>query len=358
MPKTDARTAAARAKKEGPDRLYYIYGTDIVRVQALTKALIRAAVGESEDFGLTRFEGRKLDISLLEDTIQQMPMMTEYNCVLINDYNCEKPFEDMRGKNADDVTKSLLAVLKDIPPQTVVIINVTGFEIKYRKGAISDKNKKLADFAAKNGTVCELAVMMPSDLAKDIAAKVSSRGGLISLDCARELAEMCLSDTVMIDNEIDKLCSYSSGKEITSDTLKLLVHQQSDVTVYKLANAVAALNRDGAYEAIDELNIDNNNRGEVFYAVVSSFLDLYRAAAARSVGRQPADVMHDFGYKWEFKVTNAFRDSSRIGVKRLRRCISILRDTAAAMNSSAGDPRTLMEEAVTRMFMTGNGRKR
>ena len=170
-----------------------------------------------------------------------MPMMTEYNCVLINDYNCEKPFEDMRGKNADDVTKSLLAVLKDIPPQTVVIINVTGFEIKHRKGVISDKNKKLADFAAKNGTVCELAVMMPSDLAKDIAAKVSSRG-------------------VMIDNEIDKLCSYSSGKEITSDTLKLLVHQQSDVTVYKLANAVAALNRDAAYEAIDELNIDNNNR--------------------------------------------------------------------------------------------------
>jgi len=358
MPKTDARTAASRAQKEGPDRLYYIYGTDVVRVQALTKKLIRTAVGDEEDFGLTRFDGRRLDMSELEDTIQQIPMMTPYNCVLINDYNCEKPYEDLRGRSPDDVTKSLLAVLKDIPPTTVVIFNVTGFEIKLKKGAIADKNKKLADFAEKNGTVCELGVSSPADLAKDIAAKVSARGGMISVDCALELAEMCQSDTVMIENEIGKLCAYADGREITRDMLLLLVHQQSDMTAFKLADAVVSMNRNAAFEALGEMIIDRNNKNEVFYAISSAFLDIYRAAAARTVGRQPADVARDFGYKWEFKVKNAFRSSTRISLPHLRRCMAILRDTGAAINSSVTDPRIVLEKAVTRMFMTDNNRRR
>ena len=133
MPKTDARTAASRAQKEGPDRLYYIYGTDVVRVQALTKKLIRTAVGDEEDFGLTRFDGRRLDMSELEDTIQQIPMMTPYNCVLINDYNCERPREPMVGYKAEDLNRKLLDAIKEIPPQTVVIFNVTGFEVAVKR---------------------------------------------------------------------------------------------------------------------------------------------------------------------------------------------------------------------------------
>lgn len=358
MPKIDARTAVSRAGKDGPDRLYYIYGTDVVKVQALTRKLIKTAIGDEEDFGLTRFDGRKLDMSVLEDTIQQIPMMTEYNCVLINDYNCEKPFEDMRGRTADDVNKSLLAVIKDIPPQTVVIFNVTGFEIKIKKGAIADKNKKLADFAEKNGTVCELSVPGPAELAKYITSKVSARGGMISVDCARELADMCLSDSVMIENEIDKLCAYAQGREITHDMLVLLVHQQSDITAYKLADAVVSMNRNAAFEALGEIVIDRNNRGEVFYAISNSFLDIYRAAAARASGRQPADVAHDFGYKWDFKVKNAFRSSTKISLPHLRRCMAILRDTAAAMNSSSAEPRIILEKAVATMLMADNNRRR
>ena len=358
MPKTDARTALARARKDGPDRLYYIYGTDVIRVQALTKKLIEAAVGDNEDFGLTRFEGRKLDMSVLEDTIQQMPMMTEYNCVLVNDYNCEKPYEELRGRTPDDVTKSLLAVIKEIPPHSVVIFNVTGFEIKLKKGAIADKNKKLADFADKHGTVCELNVPAPADMAKEIAAKVSARGGMISLDCARELSEMCLSDTLLIENEIDKLCAYAAGREITRDMLNLLVHQQSDINAFKLADAVVSMNRNAAFEALSEMNIDKNNRGEVFYAITSSFIDLYRAMAARASGKQIPDVMHDFGYKWEFKVKNAFRSSTRMSPSHLRKCIAILRDTALMLNSSPADPRVMLEKAVASMLMTENGRRK
>ncbi len=354
MPQTDAKTIAAQIKKGELKNIYYIYGADVPAVEKLTRRIIDAAVGDNAEFALNRFNGRKLDFSELYDTMQMMPMMSDYNCVLINDYNCEKPREDMRGYTADDLNKKLLDTLKDIPPQTVVIINVTGFEIKSKKGRISDKNKKLADFAAKYGICCELAPKTPQELAKDIAARVSARGGMISIDNARELAEMCLSDTLTINNEIDKLCAYAAGREITRDMLHLMVHEQSDMTSYKLADAVAAMNRKAAFEAIDEMNIDSKNRGEIMGAVTGTFIDLYRAACARQSGRGVGEVMSDFSYKWEFKVKNAFRDSQRMSVRRLRACLSILRDTAVRLNSAPVDPRTAIEEAVTKMLMTRN----
>jgi DNA polymerase-3 subunit delta len=292
--------------------------------------------------------------------IQMMPMMSDYNCILINDYNCEKPRENMAGLKAEDINKKLIDAIKDIPPHTVVIFNVTGFEIavktdyKAKRTFIKDKNKKLADFAEKNGILVECPVKTEGEFAKDIAASVSARGSLISLENARELAEMCQYDTLTVRNEIDKLCSYAGKNEITREILHNLVHKQSDATIFKLADAVAAMNKRLAYEALDELMQDKNNRSAVLASISASFIDMYRSACARKKGKQINDVKEDFSYLFDFKVKNAFRDSSRMSIKRLRKCISILRDTNILLNSSRSDEKTILEQCITKMLLTKN----
>lgn len=360
MSQTDSKTVKAQLKKGELKNLYYIFGKNIPEVEKLTKQIIRAAVGDNEEFALNRLDGRYLDTSELYDMIQMMPMMSEYNCILINDYNCEKPRENMAGLRAEDLNKKLLEALKDIPSQTIVIFNVTGFELSvktdYKTGrsTIKDKNKKLADLAEKTGVLVECPIKTENELAKDIAASVSARGALISLDRARELAEMCQSDTLTIRNEIDKLCSYVGSGEITSEIIENLVHRQSDANFFKLADAVASFNRRAAFEALDELMQDRDNRGAVLANITTSFIDMYRAACARKCGKQVSDVKADFAYVWEFKVKNAFRDSSRMSIRRLRECVEILRDTNITLNSSGGDEKTVLEQTVTKMLMTKN----
>ena len=129
MPQIDAKTLKAKLNKGELSNLYYIFGQNIPDVEKLTKDIIKAAIGDNEEFALKRLEGRYLDFSELYDMIQMMPMMSEYNCILINDYNCEKPRENMAGLKSEDINKKLIEAIKDIPPQTVVIFNVTGFEI-------------------------------------------------------------------------------------------------------------------------------------------------------------------------------------------------------------------------------------
>ena len=360
MPISDPKTIKAQLRKGELKNLYYIYGKNVPEVEKLTKQIIAAAVGDNEEFALNKLEGRYLDTSELYDMMQMMPMMSEYNCILINDYNCEKPRENMAGFKPEDLNKKLVDVLKNIPQYTVVIINVTGFEIsvktdfKINRNVIKDKNKKLFDLAAKIGEAVECPIKTVAELAKDIAASVSARGGLISLDNARELAEMCQSDTLTIKNEIDKLCVYAGKNEITSEIIHNLVHRHSDATFFKLADAVAVFNKRAAFDALDELMQDRDNRGKVLANITASFIDMYRASCARKCGKQMLDVKADFAYVWEFKVKNAFRDSSRMSIRRLRECIKILRDTNIFLNSGGGDEKIILEQTVTKMLMTKN----
>lgn len=360
MPYTDLKTVTAALKKGELSNIYYIYGQNVTDVEKLTKRIVRTALGDSEDIALTRLSGKELDFSELEDTVQMMPMMSERNCILINDYNCERPREDMRGHKPEDFNKKLIDAVKDIPPMTVVIFNVTGFEVKTkydkktRSNIIADKNKKLADLAAKNGIAVECGIKSPENMAKDIAASISARGSCISLGNARELAEMCQFDTLAIKNEIDKLCAYAGSDEINRDMIEKLVHRQSNVTVFKLADAVASMRRQEAYEALDELMADKDNRGSVLAVIAASFTDMYRAACARNAGKNADTVASDFGYIWKFKVENAFRDSSRMSVRRLRECIALIRDTAVRMNTSKTDEKTMLEQMITKMLIIKN----
>lgn len=353
MAQADVRTVTAQLKKGELSNIYYLYGQNVSGVEALTKAIIRRAVGENEEYALNRLNGKELNIPDFCDMLEMMPMMSEYNCILVNDYN----FEEQR----EDTNKRLLEAIKEIPPQTVVIFNVTGFEVKTKKvkgkSQIADKNKKIADLIAKNGIVCEQGIRTPDELAKEIAARVSARGGMISVANARELASMCLSDTLMITNEIDKLCAYADGREITREMLEELVPRQSDLTVYNLSNAVSSFNRKAAFEALDDLLArfpKSDDRRYLFSVVSGAFIDMYRAACARQSGHTVSDVMNDYGYKWEFMVKNAFRDSAKMSVRRLRECVGILRDTALELNSTSTDEKIVLEEAVTKMLMTRN----
>lgn len=330
--------------------LYYIYGQDVNEVEALTKAIVKIATGESDGLSLNRLNGSSLEISELRDMIEMMPMLSEYNCILVNDYNCDL--------HREDENKDLINALSDIPPRTVVIFNITGFDIKDGKKSVQGKNKKLADFVSRSGICCECGLKDTEYFVRAISSKVSKMGCSISPEAARELAEMCLNDSLVIKNEIEKLCAYAGNREITPDDVHLLTARRSDATVFRLADAVAKLDKKSAFEALDELTEQRVARGAILGSVYSSFIDIYRASCAKRSGRNADNVAEDFKYKWAFKVKNAFRASPGFSLPRLRYCLSVLRDTALSMNSTSCDEKTAIEQAIVKMIATGGSRRK
>ncbi len=344
----DLKTLQSKIKTGDLGGTYYLYGADVVQTQALTRMLVHKATGGNETMALTKYEGKSLDMDMLSGDAEMFPMMAEYNCILIQDYNAEK--------HREDDNNALAEICKNAPEQTIIIISNTGFDVKDGKKSPTPKNKKLIDKLAKTGTVCELAQRTFSEIAKWLSALAHKKGCVLSIQAANVLTARCMGNTVQLMSELEKLCAYASGKEITVEDIETLVAPSVETTVFNLAKAVVSLKPQTALEELDRLYSMRTERTFIVHAVASGFLDLYRAAVAFRNGVSEEAVQKDFGYRFDFVVRNAFRDSRRIQPEALRRCVSVLRDLEQTLNSSAADERILLEKAIVEMLEIASGR--
>ena len=339
---------AIRAKEY--KRAYYFYGKDIMTIEAYTKRLSAKLVNkDDETYNLHRFEGKALDLSELSDCVDALPMFSDRVCIIINDLNAEE-------LGADDLA-FLIKIVEGIPESTTVIFYITGFDVTGGKKSPTAKNKKLIDMVSKAGCVCELSYKKPVELVKPIMEKVEKLGTTISKQNAEYLATLCLSNMVLIGNEIEKLSAYTNGNEITAEVIDLLVSRQLDSNSFALAKAVVGFEEKKAMLLLDELFQQRIEPVAILAAISMSFVDLYRAKIGINEGLQAANVTEDFGYKGNrgFAVTNAFRDVRKISVEHLRACMKILADTDIDMKSTRADGRLLIEKAITEMVVKRQG---
>ncbi len=338
-------TVLAKAIRSGDiSSLYYFYGKDVATLEAYTKKLIAKLIKKEEaDLNLHTFDGKNLDLSLLSDVCEAIPMFCDRICITINDLNAE----DLKASDFD----FLINILSGLSKETTVIIYQTGIDVLGSKKTLTGKNKKLNDLASKTGFSCEFSYKKPSELIKPIALKVANRGCSISNKSAEYLATQCLCNMLLINNEIDKLCDYSQGKEITNNEIDLLVSKQLDSNAFALAKAITQGNSVKSLELLDELYSQQVESIPILAAISMAFIDLYRARLALSENKTQADVVADFSYRGrDFAVRNAFRDASKISVSKLRFCLEILTKTDIELKSIRTEGRLLIEKAVIAML--------
>ncbi len=324
------------------DKVYYLYGRDILSVENLTKFIISKVTKNGDESSFQKFVGKELSMEDLVDYSQMFPMMTEYNLIVINDLNAE----EMTAENI----KSFNEIIDTLPETTIILIYITGFSIKEGKKYLSSKNKKIIDYIAKHGTVCEMELKTVQELAKSVIKSAEKSGCSISMTNAFNIVQLCLCNSMMIKNELDKLCSYADKSEITADMISELVSKQLDSTVFNLAKAVSMFNTRQALTLLNELFLQQNNSLVILGAISNTFIDFYRAKTAISSGRTENDILSDYSYKGrEFVVRNAMRDCRKISEAHLRKCLCILTDTEKKLKSFSGNERILIEQAIVSM---------
>ena len=327
---------------------YYFYGKDIAAVENYKKLLVSRLVDkDNEACNLHAFDGKSFDMDTFSDACEALPFFADYVCCTVCDLNAE-------GLNADTINR-LSGIIGSLPESTVLIFYYTSVDVTDGKKFPTAKNKKLMDAVGKSGGVCNFGLKTPSSLSKEIMAKVSKAGCGISREAAVFLAEQCLCNTLMIENELDKLTSYASGNEITVETIKALSPRQIETTSFDLAKAITRMDTKTAMRLLNDLTEEKIEPIAILYAVTGNMLDMYRARTAMSCGKTAQDVKEDFGYakNVQFRVDNAFRDAQRISLPHLRQCMKILADTDAALKSMKTSPQTLLEEAIVKMLTFG-----
>lgn len=332
-----------QAKKGEFSNIYYIYGADIVAVQKLTSELIRCATDGNAEMALTSLDGTKPDLAQLDDAVQQFSMFSAYNCVRVHDLNGDSM--------TDTQLKRLLEILSHVGAATVLIIDITGFDVKGGKKSPTTKNNKIIQAITKaNGVVCEAALKSDYEMAKDCVAVAEKMGCTMDIQAAKELVQMCLKNTMILQNEMEKLVAYAQGKMITLDMVHEVTAALPETTTFNLARAVVNQQPVKAMQELDRLYAMRTERTSIISSISGSFLDMYRAATAIRSARQKGDMKSDFGYRYDFMIDNAFQNSRRISPAQLRSCICILRDLELELNSTSSDERILLEAAIVKML--------
>ncbi len=329
--------------KSGLSNLYYFYGSDILGVENCVKRVIKA-VGGVEN--VTRLDGQNLDLNQLAEEAELCPMFAEYNCIHIHDCNLETFKEAER--------KAFMQIVENVSGQTIFIFDVTGFDIYGGKTGKNKKptakNKKLIDYIAKSGIVCICEPKTVSQMATEIISKTKKLGCTIEKPAAQMLAMQCNCQTLMIQNELNKLCAYVNGGSITEALIQEMVTPQLETTVYVLTAAILKRRTRDALKAVEELLALRVEMPYLMAVVSGSFIDVQRASAARRNGRTVQDVMNDFGYKFSFAVERSFRDSMGETPEHITECLNLLCEAERKMHSGTVDERVLFEKTVIEML--------
>lgn len=329
--------------KAGLSNLYYFYGSDILGVENCVKRIIKA-VGGVEN--ITRLDGQNLDLNQLAEEAELCPMFAEYNCIQIHDCNLETLKEAER--------KALMQIAENVSGQTVLIFDVTGFDIYGGKTGKNKKptakNKKLIDYIAKSGIVCTCEPKSVSQMGTEIISKAKKKGCTIEKPAAQMLAMQCNCQTLMIQNELEKLCAYVNGGIITEQLIQEMVTPQLETTVYALTTAILRRRTGDALKAVEELLALRVEMPYLMAVVSGSFIDIQRASSARKNGRTVQDVMSDFGYKFSFAVERSFRDSMGETPEHITECLNLLCEAERKMHSGTVDERVLFEKTVIEML--------
>lgn len=310
------------------DSLYLFYGRDTGALEPFAKKLAaKLCPPEAQVMNLHAFDAETMELEILSDSVQVLPMFAERVVVTIGGLNMDK-----LNKSQGDILRKIVS---DIPETTTVIISAPGDDIYRNKRNLTDKNKRFADLCAKLGTVCEFGYKSVSEAGRSVMAALEKRGAKISRRDAEYIAELCLCETAAINMEVEKLAAYANGGEITKEDIDALCIRRVDSDGYSLAVNILRGNAIFVFRRIEELKKQGFEPTPLLAVISSSLTDLYRAKLCRSAGFDYHQCAADFGYakNREFVMKNAFSECGNIPLEKIHKAVTLLADTEYRMKS-------------------------
>lgn len=207
-------------------KVYLIYGEEQMYVKKYTDKLVTAVAGKTpSEFNFHSF-GDSINFDELAASVQIVPFMSEFNCVLVSD----AAFDEF---NANDNAR-FADIYKAVPDGCVFIVSLPSVKPVKNKTVLPALKK----YADKNGIVCEFNTLTQNELVKFIAKWANANGKFISQVNATQLISLCGRDLNMLKNEIDKISAYAKGEEISDEDIEKLATVTLESKVFALSDAV------------------------------------------------------------------------------------------------------------------------
>jgi DNA polymerase-3 subunit delta len=340
MAKLNESLLKEQIKNQNYSNAYLFYGEESYLKEFYIKQLKNKIVDPTfESFNFHKFDGKDTDLDDIIKDAQMLPMMSEYNFVLVRDYPIDKSKSDL---------KLIKEFLEDVPESTIFIFYYDSIEPDVKASAF----KNLISYFDNAGCVVNMEKRSESDVAKLLVSGAKKRGSMLDINNAKYLISISGNDMKNLLNELDKLSYFAKGQEITKEIIDNMATKCLQARVYDLSKAVVSCNSDAAYGVLDTLFSMKEDPILITSVVSGVYVDMYRVKCAKSSGNSYDDVAKHFNYRGrEFALRNASRDCASLSEKQLRNSLDVIMDTDLKLKSTATDKKLLIEEMIVKLIM-------
>jgi DNA polymerase-3 subunit delta len=317
--------------------VYLVSGTEGYLKQHYCSMLAKKAVPKDfENFNFHRLDGDDTSADEIAQCVEALPMMSERTCVLVHDYDLD---------SSDDADK-IIELLQDLPPYCVLIFWMDTKVFLGKKKSAKEILKNIDNAGAR----IELNKRSANDLYALLVSGAKKRGSTLSVSNAQHLVSLAGTDMSTLINELEKICSYA-GNEITKDDIDLLAVKTVEASVFKMVDALLEKSMDKAFINLDALLCQKTEPVLINGALISAYVDMYRAKVTSDTGRSLSDLKGIFPsqYKSDYRLKNAAVRSKRLSKDQIYKCLEFLNDADIKLKSTSEDKRVIFEYLMVKL---------
>ena len=342
MPEITEAELKKQIEKSEFANLYFLYGEEKYLVSHYADRIAEKAGGKQfPDFNLQRLDGGEAGADRIAEAAGALPFLAQRKCVLVLD-----PDADAMRAGEPEKWKELVASL---PETTVLAVALPNLDADEKK----DKNwKKFIDLMRQNGNVVRFGRRTGADLQKLLISGAAKRGCTLSRQNADRLAASCGNDLRTLLGELEKLCAFVGGGEITAQAIDRVAVKNLEARVFDLSKAVLAGQGDRAYSLLNLLLGQGEEPVAILAVLSTAYLDLYRVRVSVQSGYSATEPAKHFDYaRREFRLRNAERDAGRYPAGMYRESLKALLAADTALKSARGDRRTVLEKLIAQLLI-------
>ena len=266
----DYRAVLKELKENGPQRLYLLWGEEDYLIADFIRRLREAcSEGGAEDFNVHRLDGQPA-LPDIEEAVNAMPFFGG------------RTFLELHGFDVNACRdEKFAALLGDIPEWcTVVILLPTG--------ALPDGRLNIIKSIKKNGKALEFTAQEKSLLYNWIRRRVESHGKRIGQAAMERLVFLSGNLMNQLIPEIEKICGYAPGEEVTAEDVEALAHHIPEAEAFEMTEHIAGGDFDGAADILTELLAGDQEPMAIFGAIGWQMRRLYAAKVCDVTGKGAA----------------------------------------------------------------------
>ena len=335
--KLDYAATVNELRKEGPQRIYLLYGEeDYLREQFFEELKNQIIDPNTADFNHKRIMDLATGVDTLREAIETLPFFAERTLVEVRE------FDPMKLKERD--LEQLKVLLQDIPVYcTLVLIPPTGKDPDGRMAIVKTIRQK--------GKVIEFTAQGESMLCHWIRRRFRAMGKEIDNTTAEHLIFVSGSLMNQLIMEIEKIAGYAKGKEITEKDIDAVVTRLPESNIFEMTERLAKRDFNGATKIAADLLCNKEHPIMLTAMIGQQFRRLYAARLSIEEGLGSKYVKEICGIKHDFLLKRLMTAAQQFSLQYLAHAVTLCAETDFAMKSTGEDGEELLKDLLLRLAL-------